>query len=151
MKKIVMVAGVLAAVTFTLNAAADDCSLSIESNDQMKFNTSEIVLPKSCEEVSITLTHTGKLPKAVMGHNIVITQKSDEADTIRDGGLAGAASHYVKEDDERVIASSELIGGGESTTFTIKPSDLKPEQDYTFFCSFPGHAALMKGTVKVEG
>ena len=42
-----------------------------------------------------------------------------------------------------------MIGGGESTSVTFDVSKIKDGGPYEFFCSFPGHAALMKGTISV--
>jgi len=42
-----------------------------------------------------------------------------------------------------------VVGGGAKTTAKFAGSKLKAGGDYTFFCSFPGHSALMKGTLVV--
>ena len=55
----------------------------------------------------------------------------------------------VKAGDARVLAHSKVIGGGETTKFDIDASKLKAGTDYAFFCSFPGHSALMKGSLKL--
>ncbi len=137
---------------FTLMAApamAAECSVVVESTDQMQFNTKEIVVSKACPAVDVELKHVGKMPKAAMGHNIVVAKTADVAGVIADGMAAGADKNYVKADDARVIAHSDLIGGGESTKFKIDTAKLEKEGAYEFFCSFPGHAAIMKGVVKV--
>jgi azurin len=102
----------------------------------------------SCS-TTVTLKHVGKLPKAAMGHNIVIAATADEQGVLADGGKAGLENNYVKPGDNRVIAHTKVIGGGEADSATFKVAALKPGQDYSFFCSFPGHAALMKGTVSL--
>ena len=43
-----------------------------------------------------------------------------------------------------------MIGGGEESSVTFNLSALEAGQDYIFFCSFPGHYALMKGQFIVE-
>lgn len=48
-------------------AFANDCSVSIESTDAMKYDKNEIVVKKSCKEFTVNLSHSGKLPKNVMG------------------------------------------------------------------------------------
>lgn len=48
---------------------AADCSTTIEGNDAMQFNQKAIEVPKTCKQFTLTLKHTGKLPKASMGHN----------------------------------------------------------------------------------
>ena len=47
-----------------------------------------------------------------------------------------------------VLAHTKMIGGGESTSVTFKTDGLAGK-DLTFFCSFPGHFAMMKGAFKV--
>ena len=65
------------------------------------------------------------------------------------GAKAGAAANYVPAGDARVLAATKLIGGGQTTSVAIPGSKLKAGGDYTFFCSFPGHSALMRGKVVV--
>src|SRR5690606_7054037 len=132
---------------FAAPAMAADCKATVESTDAMQFTTKSMTIPASCKEYTVTLKHTGKLAKNVMGHNFVVTKTSDVNAVNADGMKAGADANYVKAGDARVIAASKLIGGGESTTFTIPVSKLKAGEDYTFFCSFPGHVALMKGSL----
>lgn len=134
----------------SIQALADDCSVTVDSNDAMKFDKDEIVIDKSCKEFTVNLTHSGKLAKNVMGHNIVITKTEDSRPVANDAIAAGLDNQYVKPDDERVIAYTDIIGGGEETSVTFKVDKLKADEDYTFFCSFPGHIALMKGTVSLK-
>ena len=134
----------------TTSVFAANCSVDVESNDQMRFNTDNIVVDKSCKEFTVNLKHTGTMPAAVMGHNLVITSAADMQAAATEGMSAGAANNYVKVDDSRVIAHSKVIGGGESDSFTIDVSKFKDGEEYAFFCSFPGHISLMKGTVTVK-
>lgn len=131
------------------DAAVTGCSVAIEGNDMMKFNVSSITVPASCSEFTINLTHVGRLPEAAMGHNVVIAATSDMAGVAADGISAGASAGYVKAGDSRIIAATEMIGGGESTSVTFDVSKIKDGGPYEFFCSFPGHAALMKGSISV--
>lgn len=61
---------------------------------------------------------------------------------------AGPGNDYVKPGDERVVAHTKVIGGGESTAVTFATATLAAGGDYAFFCSFPGHWAVMKGTLR---
>ncbi len=135
---------------FAMQALADDCNVTVDSNDAMKFDKSEIVIDKSCKEFTVNLTHSGKIAKNVMGHNIVITTTEDARAVANDGIAAGLNNQYVKPEDERVVAFTDIIGGGEKTSVTFKVDKLKTDKAYTFFCSFPGHIALMKGTVTLK-
>lgn len=130
-------------------AAVEGCTANVEGNDRMQYNVSSIVVPASCSEFTIKLTHTGQLPEAAMGHNVVITAASDMAAVSADGISAGAGAGYVKSGDNRIVAATDMIGGGESTSVTFDVAKIKSGGPYQFFCSFPGHAALMKGTISV--
>lgn len=129
--------------------ADESCATVVESNDAMQFNTKEIAIKSSCENFTITLKHTGKTPKEAMGHNLVITQASDKEGVLKDGLEAKIENDYLKPNDPRVLAASTMIGGGEETQFVVDTKKLSKDGDYDFFCSFPGHGALMVGKVKL--
>lgn len=128
---------------------AATCAATVEANDAMQYNVKNIEVPKTCKTFTVTLKHTGKLPRNVMGHNWVLTSAADQKAVDTDGAKAGLDNNYIKPGDTRVIAHTKVIGGGETATTTFKPSELKPGTDYVFFCSFPGHSAVMHGTVKL--
>lgn len=128
---------------------ANECELSINSTDQMQFDKKELSVPASCKEVKLTLNHIGKLPSNVMGHNWVLTTTGDFQKVAQAGMSAGVANNYVPKDDNRVLASTKVIGGGESTSISFSLEGLDSSKAYSFFCSFPGHWAIMKGTFKI--
>ncbi|HEZ1791060.1 TPA: azurin [Neisseria meningitidis] len=125
--------------------AAGNCAATVESNDNMQFNTKDIQVSKACKEFTITLKHTGTQPKASMGHNLVIA-KAEDMDGVFKDGVGAADTDYVKPDDARVVAHTKLIGGGEESSLTLDPAKLA-DGDYKFACTFPGHGALMNGKV----
>lgn len=131
-------------------AVVNDCATQIESNDAMQFNVKSIVVPASCTEFTISMHHVGAMPEAAMGHNVVISAQADMAGVNAEGMAAGLENDYVKPDDERVIAHTEIIGGGETTEVTFDVASITDGGPFVFFCSFPGHAALMKGSISVE-
>jgi len=128
-------------------AWAADCAVEIEGNDAMQFNKTAIAVPASCKQFTVKLKHAGKLPKTAMGHNWVLTRAGDMQGAATDGMAAGAARNYVKDGDTRVVAHTKVIGGGEVDTVTFATTALKAGEPYTYFCSFPGHSAIMKGTL----
>ena len=130
-------------------ATVADCATTIEGNDQMQFNVSSITVPASCTQFTINLKHVGTMPVTAMGHNVVIAKQADMAGVAADGMAAGAAGKYVKAGDARVIAHSDVIGGGQSTSVTFDVAKIKDGGPYEFFCSFPGHSAIMKGAISV--
>src|SRR5882724_24852 len=59
--------------------AADPCKLEISGNDLMQYDKPELSAPATCKEITVTLHHTGKLPKEAMGHNWVLVNATDLA------------------------------------------------------------------------
>lgn len=126
---------------------AATCDVELEGNDVMQFNKSSIAVPASCKQFTVKLKHVGKLPKAAMGHNWVLTKAADAQGVATDGIPAGLDKAYVKAGDARVIAHTKVIGGGESDAVSVDVAKLKAGESYAWFCSFPGHSAIMKGTL----
>lgn len=131
-------------------AQAGNCSIDLKGDDAMKFDQSAVTIDASCKAITINLTHTGKLPAQAMGHNVVIAATDAYQAVAQDGMKAGLAADYVAAGDARVIAHTKVIGGGETTTMTFPGNKLKAGGAYTFFCSFPGHFAIMKGELLVK-
>jgi len=131
-------------------ATVNNCSTEIEANDAMQYNVGSIVVPASCTDFKITLKHTGKLPVASMGHDVVITKQSDMQAVDQESAAAGLDKGYIKSDDSRVIAHTKLIGGGETASVSFPVSKIKDGGPFVFFCSFPGHSALMHGAISVQ-
>lgn len=144
MRKLIVLA-LLCLASTPLMAA--ECATTVEGSDAMQYNVHEIAVPKTCKTFKVTLKHTGKLPVASMGHNWVLSTAADEAGVLADGAKAGIADNYEKPGDKRIIAHTKLIGAGQSDTATINVAKLKAGEKYAYFCTFPGHAALMKGTL----
>ena len=125
--------------------AAGPCEAEIDSTDAMQFTKSTLAVPASCKQFKLTLKHVGKLPKAAMGHNWVLGKTADMAGIASDGIAAGLPNDYLKPGDARVIAATKVIGGGESASVSFDVAKLKAGEAYSYFCSFPGHSAIMKG------
>ena len=135
---------------FSAPLLAAECSVDIQGNDQMQFSTNAISVDKSCTTFTVNLSHPGSLPKNVMGHNLVVSKTADMQPIATDGLAAGIDKNYLKDGDERVIAHTKIIGAGEKDSLTIDVSKLTAGTDYGFFCSFPGHISMMKGTIAVK-
>jgi azurin len=128
--------------------AVDPCQLEISGNDQMQYDTQTLTVPASCTQVTLTLHHTGKLPREAMGHNWVLVTAADFNAVANFGTSAGLANDYVQPGDKRVLAHTKTIGGGQTTSVTFPTSALKAGGDYRYLCTFPGHNALMRGAFK---
>ena len=129
-------------------ASAAPCEATVQADDNVRFDTSEITVDRSCSQFTVHLKNTGTLPATSMGHDWVLSREADMDAVCQDGVDAGMKAGYLKPDDPRVIAHTKLIGGGQSDSVTFDTSLLKPGEDYAFFCSFPGHHATMKGKLK---
>lgn len=138
----------LGALSLSRLAHADPCQLEINGTDQMQYDKQTLTVPASCKEVTLTLHHTGKLPREAMGHNWVLVNAADFNAVASAGMGAGLANDYVAPGDKRVLAHTKTIGGGQTTSVTFQTSILKPGGDYRYLCTFPGHNALMRGTLK---
>ncbi len=135
------------------DAPANDggpCELSVEVGDSIAFSVNALAAPSNCSEVTVTLTHTGKLPAAAMGHNWVLLP-TDAIEAISMAGMnAGAEANYLP-DDERIVAATKIIGGGESASVTFSLDALDADTSYTYVCTFPGHWSVMRGSFTVTG
>jgi azurin len=125
--------------------------ITIEGDDQMNYSIEQFSV-KPGQMVRLTLEHVGSLPASAMGHNVVIIEQGEDfmeftADANEQG--ANLDNDYLpKAVYDRVIAFTELVGGGNSTTVEFKAPDKAGK--YPYLCTFPGHAAQMNGTMAVE-
>ncbi len=137
----------LAGLVLAPAAHARVCAVSVDSTDQMRFSQKQIKVAVDCSQVKLTLRHTGKLAATAMGHNWVLTRTTDYQPVAMAGMRMTLADSYLPKKDPRVLAHTAVIGGGQTTSVTFATAALRKGGDYTFFCSFPGHFAMMKGTL----
>ncbi|WP_159015653.1 azurin [Cognatiluteimonas profundi] len=129
---------------------AESCTIDLKSNDAMRFDQHSATVSSTCKTITVNFSHTGKLPAQAMGHNLVIASAADYQAVAQDGLKAGLANNYVKPGDTRVIASTKIIGGGESTSTTFPGSKLKAGGAYKLFCTAPGHLGMMTDQLIVK-
>lgn len=121
---------------------SDTISLEIEANDQMQYNKSELKVTEG-QKVTLTLKHTGKMPKEAMGHNWVLLTKGTEVSTFGTAAVSAPDNNYIPKDmEDKVIAHTKVIGGGEIAMIVF---DAPKAGYYKFMCSFPGHWGVMQG------
>jgi azurin len=131
----------------TVATFAQVCETTIQSDDALRFTPEKIEIPLACKTFTVTLKHTGRLPKLAMGHNWVLAKLNDLDGVSRTGMLAGAEYGYVDPKDVRVIAHTGVVGGGESTSVSFDVSKLSADHRYGFVCTFAGHSPIMRGIV----
>jgi azurin len=122
-------------------------TIVIKGSDAMQFDLKEIKV-KAGQKVKLTLTHSGKLAKAAMGHNWVLLKPGTDVAAFGSKAAAARETDYIPAAEKAsIIANTKLVGGGESDTIEFTAP---AKGTYTYICSFPGHYALMKGSFIVE-
>ena len=117
----------------------------INSNDLMKFDQNELRVFEG-QKITLTLNHTGKMSKEIMGHNFVLLKKETNLNDFAQRAMLARENEYIPDGNE-TIAYTKMIGGGESDTITFTA----PEKgSYTYICTFPGHYGLMRGVLIVS-
>ncbi|WP_430611888.1 azurin [Flavobacterium sp. JP2137] len=136
-------------VTTTEEVAApkEGFEVSISGNDAMQFDKTEIRVPVG-ETIILTLTHSGKMDKTVMGHNFVVLKTGVDVAAFAEKAAVASDSDYIPQSElNSIIAHTKTIGGGETTTIEFKITEAGT---YPFMCTFPAHYALMKGEIIAE-
>ncbi len=133
---------------FTLSCYAA-CEVNLSSADNMMFDKRKISVESSCEKLVINFEHKGKMPVAAGGHNVVIIKTKDFNTVVKKIDMKlGADAGFLPEMPE-VLAKSAIVGGGGKASLSLDMAKLEKGGSYQFICSFPGHYAIMKGTLEV--
>jgi azurin len=151
MKRRDLLAGLLTVPMFSARfraiAASDkrpEVSLTIATDgDLLAFKPTALTC-MSETLVHLTLFHTGKYIR--QEHDWVLTVPGAADAVARTLLAAGEAGAYVPHGDRRVIAATKMCNKGEHVTVDfIAPAP----GDYPFICTYPGHAAFMRGILNV--
>lgn len=120
-----------------------DQTVKITAIAGMKYDTKEITV-KAGSKLKIELDN----PDDMM-HNFVITQPNSATkvgDLAMELGLKGQSKAYVP-DSDLVLAHTTLLRPGSADVIYFQvPAE---PGDYEFVCTFPAHAATMRGILKV--
>tara|TARA_B110000495_G_scaffold187212_1_gene186425 strand:+ start:116 stop:571 length:456 start_codon:yes stop_codon:yes gene_type:complete len=138
------------AVVLAFAAKKADHEITISGNDTMQFDVKNFNVSAG-KQVKITFKNSGKLPKVAMGHNLVLLKKGISAIDFGQKALgAGANSVNPLPDSLKgdVIASTKLLGPGEEHIISFTAP--KEKGSYEYVCTFPGHFAMMRGTMTVK-
>lgn len=122
-------------------------AVSLTADDTMKFNVTEI-RAQAGEKVRVTFKNVGRMPKQAMGHNwVLLVPMADHEVLALAQAAAARAPQYLPADAAKILAHTKLLGPNESDTVEFTAPATPGE--YPFVCTFPGHAALMKGRLIV--
>ena len=127
---------------------AADIEVTITGNDTMQYDKKAFTV-ETGKKVKLIFKNVGKLPKAAMGHNVVILKKGVNKVTFATAAItAGPAADYLPAANKKdILAHTKLLGPGEeeSIIFTAPAAGT-----YDYLCTFPGHFALMSGVMTVK-
>jgi azurin len=119
-----------------------DQSITLGTLPGMKFNKTYLTV-KSGSRIKWTFSNNDDMP-----HNCVIVKpgKADEVGTAAVNlGLKGADMNHVPKSSS-VLFHTKLTGPGASDSiYFVAPAP----GEYTFVCTVPGHAQIMRGVLKV--
>ena len=139
--------------TFSLSLAAKSepvKEIIISGNDAMQFDIKSFQA-KPGESIQLIVSHVGSIPKIAMGHNWVLLKKGADAIAFVQKVLAsgGSATNPLpKSLLGDVLAHTKLLGPGESETISFTAPAIAG--DYEYVCTFPGHFAMMRGSMEVK-
>jgi azurin len=129
--------------------AQAETTLEVTSNDQMQYDKKALEVVTG-QKVTVVFKYVGTFPKAAMQHNIVILQPGSAVPAFAMKAMTAPTTAYIPQDDDSkkmVLAHSETIGAGETSTFSFTAP---APGAYPYVCTFPGHFALMQGVLTVK-
>ena len=123
--------------------------IEMTGNDRMKYNLEAFSVPAG-SRVQLNFRNVGKMPKAVMGHNVVFLIAGVDSGAFATAAAAARDNGYIPvQFKDQILAHTNLLGSGESDTIEFTAPDISGE--YEFLCSFPAHLfAGMRGVMTVE-
>ena len=114
--------------------------LNINSDDSMLYDKN-VLRAESGKKIILTLNHTGKLPKNIMGHNLVLLKMNVDVNVFSKLALEFKNNDYIPLNED-FIAHTKMLGGGESDTISFT---IDEPGEYKYVCTFPGHYQMMQG------
>ena len=138
------------------------CQTTIYANDNMQYTDEKgvrvenITVPKLCQEYTLFMEYKGNLPSTVMGHNWILTEEKDITAVSSEAIKQGVAKGYLplSEDSRVVAASTRLLGGGSNDhkkdKIIVDMKKIQETKNYVYWCSFPGHISMMRGSFTVQ-
>jgi azurin len=123
----------------------------IQSNDLMQYDKNTISAEKG-KAYEIILKNIGKLPKAAMGHNLIILKSGIDALTFGQELITKHGATLQNEwkpvkGSRHILAQTKMLGPSEQDTLKIK---FDKSGAYHYLCSFPGHFGQMRGIINVK-
>jgi len=113
--------------------------------NEMRYAVTEFTV-RPGQQVHLIFNNTATSP--AMRHNVVILEDEEAIDRVGMAGVqVGEAADYVPQDDA-IIAYTPMSDPGQTMDVTFTAPEAVG--DYPYICTFPGHYALMQGTMRVQ-
>jgi azurin len=127
-----------------LAVAGTTTTLSLGTKgSEIAFSKTKLAAKPGAVEITFK---NGSSADAAMPHNLVILKPGTSVDEIASASItAGPGKNYVS-DSPSILAHTAMLDAGKSEKLVLTLE----AGVYPYFCSYPGHAALMKGTLTVK-
>lgn len=126
-------------------APALEITIKPDNANPLAYDTKAITA-KAGQTIKLTFTNTH--PTLPQPHNIVIGKlgTKDKMMTIAMSGMTLVDKGYIP-DSPDILAHTKLLQPGQSETieFTVPAAG-----EYPYFCTFPGHVAIMNGVLTAQ-
>jgi azurin len=124
----------------------DGTQFRLTGNDLLRYDQ-ELLTTHGQQMLRLTLTHVGELPAYSMGHNWVLLKPGTSIDDFAIEALDYKNNGFLPaETGDRVLAHTEMVGGGQSTTIEFPAP---PPGTYDYICTFPNHYGFMNGQLVI--
>ncbi len=123
--------------------------INIEGHDQLRFSV-ETIKAHPGQKLTIHMKTVTKMDKSQMAHNWVLLKQGTDALDFVTKGLQHPDNEYIDPAlSDKIIAKTDMLGGGEEDSVTFTVPEKKGE--YQYVCTFRAHyQAGMKGKLIVE-
>jgi azurin len=144
MKQIILtVMAIILAAAFSAQGAPVNHLAIGTKGDEIAFDKTKLTVKPGTVEITFTNKSS---PDADMPHNFILVKPGTNTDELGAAGItAGAAKNFIP-DSPAIIKATGLLKGGQKEVISVQLES----GTYPYFCSYPGHAALMKGILMVK-
>jgi azurin len=132
-------------LVLALASSAQAAVLTISTDGDNLAYDKKTLHVKPGESVTLTFKNAASSGSS-MEHSWVLVKPGAQDQVSAEAPPAGKAKDYIP-DDPNILAHTKLLKSGQSQTIKFK-APIQPGK-YPYFCSFPGHAQLLKGVLEV--
>ena len=146
---ILLIACTFALPVFSTGLQDDVRTVEVTGMDNLKYDKT-LIEASPGETIRLVFKVESNVPPAAMSHNIAILPQDMDNNARAMASMGARDNEYIAPDyEEQLIAYTEMIGGGETSTVEFTVPDTAG--DYDFICTFPGHyQGGMVGILRVK-